>query len=210
MGLEWSDRKCKGDAMIVAKATITPDIKDDVWLLWGLAKKQPKLKEQIKADNFTLSKDTFDGHRWKIVWFHTVTDETYEEVEDEDTGATILKWEQDRNNLVHKWITKLAAIKDSIAGSDDEKDNSVEDPYDGTKVDEDEEPVPKKKAPVKKPAPKKVVSDEEEVKISVPKKKPIKKPAPKVVSDDEEVPSKPIAKKVIKKPVKTVQFEDDE
>lgn len=195
MGLEWSDRKCKEDTLIVSKVTITDEIKDDVWLLWGLAKKQPKLKAQLKSDNITISKDTFDGHRWKIVWFYTVNDESYEEVDDEETGQTILKWEQDRSNLVHKWITKLAAIKDSIAGSDDEKNASVEDPYDGTKLDNsDESPV----------APKKAVKKVE--------KKPAKKPekkAPKVVSDDEPVsPKKPI-KKTIKKPVK-VAYSDDE
>jgi hypothetical protein len=113
--------------MIVAKAEITADAKDDVWLLWNTAKVQPALKAKIKADGFTLSKDNFDGHRWKIVWFYTVDENSYDEVEDDNTGETIYMWQKQLNDLTHKWIVRLAQMKDVLLASDNE--NSVEDPY---------------------------------------------------------------------------------
>ncbi len=129
MGLTWSGRVCKEGTMVVAKANITEDIKDDVWLLWNTAKLQPKLKASLKADGLGLTKDTFDGHRWKIIWFHTCGDNSLEEVIDEDTGEEILVWQQKLNVLTQKWTVRLAAMKDALVDSDDEGDQSVEDPY---------------------------------------------------------------------------------
>ncbi len=124
MGLSWSSRKCKQDTLLVAKASITLDIKDDVWLLWNTSKSQPKLREAIKADGFGLSKDKYDGHQWKVVWFHTVTEDSFDEMEVD--GKTVLVWQNTLNELTSKWIVRLAAIKDAIAGS--EKEDSVEEP----------------------------------------------------------------------------------
>jgi hypothetical protein len=127
MGLVWSDGKYKQDTLLVAKAIITEEIRDDFWLLWGIAKNNPAMKESIKKDGFGISKERFDGHRWTLVWFHKIKDDSYEEVETDD--GLLYKWQKELNDLTHKWIVKLAAIKDAIAGSDDEG-GSVEDPYD--------------------------------------------------------------------------------
>jgi len=127
MGLTWSNRKCKNDTMIVAKAIITPEVKDDVWLMWNTAKSNPKLKELLKADGLSLTKDTFDGHRWKVIWFYKCDETSFDPADDEDED--LLVWQQTLNNITHKWLMKLAAMKDAIAGSDSDKADSVEDPY---------------------------------------------------------------------------------
>ena len=139
MGLAWSDRKCKGDTLLVAKAVITDEIRDDFWLFWGIAKNNPVMKDAIRKDGFKIEKERFDGHRWTLVWFHTIREDTFEEVETED--GKLFTWQKELSDLTHKWIVKLAAIKDIIAGSDDEG-GSVEDPYDYNKkrvvVDDDD------------------------------------------------------------------------
>jgi len=175
MGLTWSDKKCKDDTMIVAKATITDEIKDDVWFLWNIAKKQPKLKDQLKTDGFNISKDQFDGGRWKIIWFYTVKEDSFDEVEVDD--ETLFKWQQELNDLTSKWIVKLAAIKDAIAGSDSDREPSVEDPYDNP---DDETKVVTKKAhrkEVKKEVKKTLQKAE-------PKKEVKKQP---ILTEDEEI-----------------------
>jgi len=128
MGLTWSSRKCKNDTMVVAKAIITDEVKDDVWLMWNTAKNNPKLKALLKTDGLSLTKDTFDGHRWKVIWFYTCDETSFDTVEDDD-GEDILVWQQTLNNLTKKWIMKLASMKDAIAGSDSDQADSVEDPY---------------------------------------------------------------------------------
>jgi len=127
MGLVWSDRKCKNDTMVVAKANITEDVKDDVWLMWNTAKLQPKLKAALKEDGFSLTKDTFDGHRWKIIWFYKCDETSFDTVVD-DTGEELLVWQNTLNNLTQKWIVRLAAMKDALVDSDSDEP-SVEDPY---------------------------------------------------------------------------------
>lgn len=140
MGLSWSDKKCKGDTLLVAKAVISDEIRDDFWLFWGIAKNNPTMKDAIRKDGFKLTKERFDGHRWTLVWFHNITETTYDEVETDD--GLLYSWQKELNDLTHKWIVKLAAIKDVIAGSDDEG-GSVEDPYDYSKkpnpVDDDDD-----------------------------------------------------------------------
>ena len=130
MGLVWSDRKCKEDTLLVAKAVITDEIRDDFWLFWGIAKNNPSMKEAIRKDGFKLTKERFDGHRWTLIWFHKITESSYEEIQTED--GLLYTWQKELNDLTHKWIVKLAVIKDVIAGSDDEG-GSVEDPYDYSK-----------------------------------------------------------------------------
>ena len=127
MGLAWSDRKCKNDTLLVVKAVITDEIRDDFWLFWGIAKKNPAMKEAIRNDGFKITKERFDGHRWTLVWFHNITETTFEEIETDD--GLLFSWQKELNDLTHKWIIKFAAIKDIINGSDDEG-GSVEDPYD--------------------------------------------------------------------------------
>lgn len=130
MGLSWSDRKCKNDTLLVAKALITDEIRDDFWLFWGIAKNNPAMKEAIRKDGFKLTKERFDGHRWTLVWFRDIDENTFEEVETED--GLLYTWQKELNELTNKWRFKLATIKDVIAGSDDEG-GSVEDPYDYSK-----------------------------------------------------------------------------
>jgi len=209
MGLTWSDRKCKDDTMIVAKATITDEIKDDVWFLWNIAKKQPKLKEQLKADGLGMSKDQFDGGRWKLIWFYTVKEDSFDEVEVD--GETLFQWQQELNDLTSKWIVKVAAIKDAIAGSDSDREPSVEDPYDN--------PDDSKKAPVKKLTPQKVATKKltkvEEEPIQRPKKVPGKAKTSMLkaydVTDVSVGAPKPFVKKdIAKKQVSRKGISDDE
>lgn len=193
MGLTWSDRKCKDDTMIVAKAPITDDIKDDVWFLWNIAKKQPKLKEQLNADGLGMSKDQFDGGRWKVIWFYTVKEDSFDEVEVD--GETLFQWQQELNDLTSKWIVKLASIKDAIAGSDSDREPSVEDPYDNPDEEPVKKPIKKASSKVVKKAPPKVV-------------KKVVKNSDEELSDDEPVVVKKAATKTpAKAPTKEVKKE---
>lgn len=223
MGLTWSDKKCKNDTMIVAKATITDEIKDDVWFLWNIAKKQTKLKDQLKADGFGMSKDQFDGGRWKLIWFYTVKEDSFDEVEVDD--ETLLKWQQELNDLTSKWIVKLAAIKDAIAGSDSDREPSVEDPYDNSDKVVKKAPIKELKRETQKVPPNapkdlnkepKKVEEELELLSAILAEKKVNKTKPKsydVTNVSVGAPKKPVKKvefNVVKKQVSRKGISDDE
>ncbi len=174
MGLVWSDyRKVKNNTMLLTKAVISPDVKDDVWLLWKALKGTPDF-EDLKADGFGLGKDEFDGNRWKVLWWYKVHKKSFDEVKG------VPKWQRERDQLIQKWILKLAAIKDALADENsDDSDNSFEKSQDVSKSasaeSEDEAPV--------------VVKQESDESEDEPKPKPVsKKPSafkPKIVVKQE-------------------------
>jgi len=129
MGLQWSDKKCKNDTLLVAKAPLTATNKDDVWLLNGIKKNNPQLAKAIKKDGLGVSKDTFGGHRWGVVWFHEITETTFDTVENED-GEEVYEWQKELSEIIYKWVTKISILKDTLAMDDsDDNGSSVEDPY---------------------------------------------------------------------------------
>jgi hypothetical protein len=147
MGLVWSDyRKVKNDSTLLTKATITPEVKDDVWLLWKAVKSGTK-KQQLRDDGFSIGKDQFDGNRWKVLWFYTIEDDSYDEVKG------VPKWRIERERLTQKWILELASIKDAIADENSEDSDEV-DSYNAESSDEvvvkKVPKVKKGKAPVRK------------------------------------------------------------
>ena len=149
MGLVWSDyRKVKNNTMLLTKAVISPDVKDDVWLLWKALKGTPDL-EELKADGFRLGKDEFDGNRWKVLWWYKVQKKSFDEVKG------VPQWQRERNQLIQKWILKLAAIKDALAdeNSDDSEPNDVSEddvPVVVKQESDESEDDPKPKPAVKK------------------------------------------------------------
>ena len=132
MGLNWSHRKCKNDTLIVCKAPLGKE-NEDFWLLWNNVKTIKALKDEWYNDGFSSpKKETFRGHQWFAVWFHTITPESYEMVD--DSGDEMFRWKYDLEQLIDKWSLRLAGIKDALmdGGSQDE---SVEDPYDEASFD---------------------------------------------------------------------------
>jgi hypothetical protein len=108
--------------MIVAKAPMI----EDTWLLWKAAKLDDTMKAALKADGLGITKEKFDGERWKIIWFYNCTEESFDEVFDEEAGEDLFVWQKTLNDITRKWIVKLAIIKDALLEPDED---SVEDPY---------------------------------------------------------------------------------
>ena len=152
MGLVWSDyRKVKNNTVILTKATITPEVKDDVWLLWKAVKGTSDY-QKLRDDGFSVGKDNFDGNRWKVLWFYDIKSNSFDEVDD------VPKWEIARDRRIQKWILKLASIKDALADENSEDSSDHADAYNigGAASDESSEEQPvkivKKKPPKKKKA----------------------------------------------------------
>ena len=205
MGLVWSDyRKVKDNTMLLTKAVISTDVRDDVWLLWKALKDTPDF-EDLKADGFGLGKDQFDGNRWKVLWWYKTQKNSFDEVKG------IPRWQRERDRLIQKWILKLASIKDALADENSD-DNSSENSQvlssdDDSKQNvvvrqesDDSEDVPKPKPVTKKPSAVKskvVVKQESDESEDEPKPKTVSKP--KVVvkqeSDESEDEPKPATKK---------------
>lgn len=175
MGLVWSDyRKVKDNTMLLTKAVISTDVKDDVWLLWKALKDTPDF-EDLKADGFGLGKDQFDGNRWKVLWWYKIQKKSFDEVNG------VPKWQRERDRLIQKWILKLASIKDALADENsDDSDNSFENSQDDESEDE---PKPK----LRTTKPKVVVKQESDESEDEPK------PATKKTSA---VKPKAVAKKI--------------
>ena len=188
MGIVWSDyRKVKNNTMLLTKAVISADIKDDVWLLWKALKDTPDFDE-LKADGFGLGKDEFDGGRWKILWWYKVQKNSFDEVKG------IPRWRRERDQLIQKWILKLAAIKDALADENsDDSDVSNSD-------DSEDDPKPVKKSSAVKP---KVVSADTED-----DPKPVKKSSavkPKVVKQESDESDEPVKPKAVAKKISAVK-----
>jgi hypothetical protein len=159
-----------------------------------------------------MSKDQFDGGRWKLIWFYTVKEDSFDEVEVDD--ETLLKWQQELNDLTSKWIVKLAAIKDAIAGSDSDHEPSVEDPYDNPDGVVKKAPIKElKKVPGNAP---KKVEEELELLSAILAEKKVNKTKPKsydVTNISVGAPKKPVKKvefNVVKKQVSRKGISDDE
>lgn len=212
MGIVWSDyRKVKNNTMLLTKAVISADIKDDVWLLWKALKDTPDFDE-LKADGFGLGKDEFDGGRWKILWWYKIQKNSFDEVKG------VPRWRRERDQLIQKWILKLAAIKDALADENsDDSDNSFERSQDVSNSDDSEDqPKPVKKSSAVKPKVDSADTEDEPKPVKkssavkpkvIKKEQPVKKSSavkPKVVkqesveSDESDEPVKP---KAVKKSV---------
>ena len=203
MGLVWSDyRKVKNNTMLLTKAVISNDVRDDVWLLWKAVKKTP-YEEELKEDGFGLGKDQFDGNRWKVLWWYKVQKNSFDEVKG------IPRWQHERDRLIQKWILKLAAIKDALAdenSDDSEPNDSFENSQEVSNNTDESEDMPKPKAA----KPKVVVKQESDESEDDPKPKP-KASKPKVVvkQESDESEEKPVKKSSAVKSKTVVKKESD-
>jgi hypothetical protein len=203
MGVTWGKpRTVKEGTKVVVNAPL-PQNKaqsDDLFTLY----KNPKLKEQIKTDGFSLGKDNYRGGAWQLSYWHDVDDESYVKTKD-----GVPTWQADFQRKCLKWQNKIKQFNEAVAEVVNVSDGIVEDSVDsknsednGDKgdngndeikvvgpqdIDDEDEPAPPKPKVVKKPA--------------APVKKAAAKPTPPEVDelDASDTIPKPAAKKTAAK-----------
>jgi hypothetical protein len=104
MGLSWSEPNLRKGVTLIVLSAPFPSNKQQSDKLWNLYKTK---KEQIKNDEFSVSKDKLSGI-WKIMYFHTVKETSLtRDVSGEYCWKTqfkerLKKWENILNNVNEK------------------------------------------------------------------------------------------------------------
>ena len=111
MGLQWSSPKqVKNGTLLVTSANFPDGEKasKEVWNLWNAH------KTALKKEGFTVGKDTYNGNKWRISYFHEINDNTYEKT---TTGKQM--WNVDFEKKCRKWHTVLEKNKEQNTFEDD-------------------------------------------------------------------------------------------
>ena len=118
MGLEWSSyTKVKDNTLLVCSFELTPEVKDDIWLIHSLGKRIRSIKEAYFKDGFGAPRKNQWTKKYSVAWFHTINDSSFVE----EDGKPV--WENKRDASMDKWIVKLARIKEILAEADSDSDD---------------------------------------------------------------------------------------